>query len=141
MNNIEYNIILKSNIKLGKKKYRINTQSLYQGVNFHVRRKLMYQLKLNIKKQISEQHDFEKNITFPLHIYYKIYHNKRIVDIDNISYIYIKAIHDVLKELNIIPDDNNEYINKYSVELIKNNELKNDDIYIKIDGYERSIKI
>lgn len=134
MNEDNFKIILPTKIKIGKRNYAINTQSMYQGMHFHVRRKIMRLLKEDIIKQLVNNYDinFEKKLKLPLNIKYKFFLNKKKIDIDNISYIYIKAIHDSLSYINYIKDDNSEYINKYSVELIKDNSIQDDKVIIKI---------
>lgn len=132
MNDFEIVLRLPSVIKIGRKRYKINTQSIYRGVHFQVRRKIVSKLKELIKKQILEQYDFNVEFKYPIYLYYKIEHNKKVIDIDNISYIYIKIINDSITDLGIIKDDNCNYIDTYKVKLDRNSSLNNDEVIITV---------
>ena len=114
--------VLPTSIKIGRRCIPINYQLFYRGVNYHVRSKIMSEL----KKCISLQLNYFEIEEFPVRISYSIVLNKRTIDIDNFSSIIIKAFHDCLVDKGIIPDDSIKYINSIGVSMRNNNGISKD---------------
>jgi hypothetical protein len=73
----------------------------------------------------------------PLYIEFIFYRPEEYFDIDNMSWVYIKAFHDWLKASGIITDDDNKIIRKYSGEYIPVDSMGERGIVIKIWTIDR----
>ena len=93
------------------KNIMINGQSIYnQGINKFTRAIVMNRLKAYFKEYLTDVDS--STWQYPIKIKYNFYTtNNRRFDLDNHSNLYIKAFQDCLTNLNIIPDDNVNYIN------------------------------
>jgi len=108
--------ILENPRTAGREKYiPINTQRIYQGIHFSIRKKVVDALHKWLKEQIinnTKHWSGFKHGEFPLElitIFYR-YGKTKCADIDNMSYIYQKCFLDTLREMRYLPEDNPDYI-------------------------------
>lgn len=134
--------------KSGKARYiKISTQSIYNGkMQTFTRAKVIKVLKECIRKAIADSHSIPKsikgdiNLSMELHSPLRFPENRMMNDIltypiegtpkwdvDNFSYIWIKAFQDTLTDIKLIPDDSVNYIKSTG----KATFVEDEDIYIK----------
>lgn len=128
----EFNFYIPSKIKIGKKHYTINAQILYSGIHHRVRMEIIEQIKDLLIKQIIMNKYNNPIEVYPLCIEYSISANKKIYDLDNISYIIIKIINDTFVKMRIINDDNIKYINKIIVNGTKDNKIDKNYLMVNV---------
>ena len=106
--------IIKNPIAAGTPKYaKINTQVIYRGNGHFTRSKMVHEMKEFFRDYICGIPPIDPK-NFPLEIELQIHcpKGKGDFDVDNMSGIYTKTIHDCLVDCGLIPDDNINYIMK-----------------------------
>jgi hypothetical protein len=107
--------VIKNNRSAGTPKLKkINGQDFYSGnVMPQVRAKIIHEMKKFFYEHFEGIPPIDPEhfpIEMELEIHYTIKND--LFDIDNLGWVYTKVIQDVLKDTEIIPDDNIQYIRK-----------------------------
>jgi Holliday junction resolvase RusA-like endonuclease len=136
--NLDGNRIISNPRVVGKPKtIRINGQKSYSGINFHLRSKIVLDMRKWFKNNIKNIEPFSKK-DYPLKLeinFSKPYNEEKKLnfDLDNMKYFYQKTLQDSFVDLKIIEDDSVEYINEISASF---NKIKGEDSFLEIKIYK-----
>lgn len=123
--------VIKNSRTAGKPRLqKINGQAIYSGMNPHLRSKMMDQMHEFFNGHIDK---LDPVTEFPICVAltFSDSSGETLPDVDNQSWIYVKAILDCMQHSGIIPNDSPEYVSCYSVQMDKESDTRMMTIEIK----------
>ena len=99
-----------TSMTMGKRKHYLTSNLFYGGVHWMVRKKVVEMCKLYLLSEIKEPLKQVNPTKLPIKIEI-VYHSARhTFDLDNKSSFWLKVLLDMIKEKNVVPDDNVKFI-------------------------------
>ncbi len=99
-----------TSMTMGKRKHYLTSNLFYGGVHWMVRKKVVEMCELYLLSEIKEPLKQVNPTKLPIKIEI-VYHSARhTFDLDNKSSFWLKVLLDMIKEKNVVPDDNVKFI-------------------------------